>query len=760
MCSTAGSRWCRRGNCGRGARRRSGIGKTAVLDEWVPRARATALVLTAGATSSAASCRCSPCSTDSPPISGTCARTRRTRCWAAPTPRSARCSDARPAAVEPGGPTTVVDPAIGQATLFANLLAVGRAGGRQIARCGRRRGHPPRWGAARSSGCSSRCGAVSDCSWSRRSVRGRADARRRRGRSRSARSTSTPSPSSSARTGRPSCTLAAAGIRCSSSSSRRRVRRSCRPAFGTPSSRASTALGDACTDVACRSRARHRDRHRCARRRARLARPVAPRSHGCGRAGAHHRGTATVRSRFGTNWCATPWSQTRPRPAARTSIVKRRGCSTAGRATIRSTSPGTPNGRRLRGRRSARSSRQRRSHRSIRQRRGRGVARSRHRIARHASGAARRARVRIARWDGTGARADARHARGDTGADQKRSRSRLGSSTTSATTSSRSTTQRRRRSSRPTTVCVPVVWRWPGACCMPAGDLAEADERLTAAVVSAPPSVRGFARVWLSGLRMHQGRLDEAHELVEQALVEGAWLGHPFARHHGHLFRVLSLGQRGRIVEALAATTMARRPPSRPATRRPFLGGGGQRAVVAAAERGSDRGGGRAGGRRVRDVVGRRDGHQRDALCGDARSRRRPPALRRRRWCREGAGTRRACRALPRKHGLASPAAVLGAPARLALLAGDPAERDEARRRRRPTTRRAEDRAVICSSVARTPPSRRLGSVSRSTRTRWTPCWSGSTSARRPRRGSSPPSSRPSPMRIAGGATRSVERAP
>ena len=90
------------------------------------------------------------------------------------------------------------------------------------------------------------------------------------------------------------------------------------------------------------------------------------------------------------------------------------------------------------------------------------------------------------------------------------------------------------------------------------GDLAEADERLTAAVVSAPPSVRGFARVWLSGLRMHQGRLDEAHELVEQALVEGAWLGHPFARHHGHLFRFFSLGQRGRIVEALAATTMAR----------------------------------------------------------------------------------------------------------------------------------------------------------------------------------------------------------
>jgi tetratricopeptide (TPR) repeat protein len=89
------------------------------------------------------------------------------------------------------------------------------------------------------------------------------------------------------------------------------------------------------------------------------------------------------------------------------------------------------------------------------------------------------------------------------------------------------------------------------------GDLVDADERLTAAAVNSPPAVRGFARIWLSGLRMHQGRLDEAEELVDRALVEGSWLGHPFARHHGHMFRVLTLGQQGRVMDAFAATDAA-----------------------------------------------------------------------------------------------------------------------------------------------------------------------------------------------------------
>jgi hypothetical protein len=77
-------------------------------------------------------------------------------------------------------------------------------------------------------------------------------------------------------------------------------------------------------------------------------------------------------------------------------------------------------------------------------------------------------------------------------------------------------------------------------------------------MATAPPAVRGFARVWLSGLRVHQGRLEEAYDLVEPALVEGTLLHHPFARHHGNMFRSLSLGHRGKLAEAFAATTVSR----------------------------------------------------------------------------------------------------------------------------------------------------------------------------------------------------------
>jgi DNA-binding SARP family transcriptional activator len=90
------------------------------------------------------------------------------------------------------------------------------------------------------------------------------------------------------------------------------------------------------------------------------------------------------------------------------------------------------------------------------------------------------------------------------------------------------------------------------------GDLDGGDERLTEATAAAPPSVRGFTRVWLAGVRMHQGRPDEAIELVDLAMMQPSWLGHPFARHHGQMFRVLALGQRGRLTEALASTEAGR----------------------------------------------------------------------------------------------------------------------------------------------------------------------------------------------------------
>jgi len=48
---------------------------------------------------------------------------------------------------------------------------------------------------------------------------------------------------------------------------------------------------------------------------------------------------------------------------------------------------------------------------------------------------------------------------------------------------------------------------------------------------------------------------EEAIDLVERALVDGQWLGHPFAVHQGHMNRAMALGQHGRPVEALAACT-------------------------------------------------------------------------------------------------------------------------------------------------------------------------------------------------------------
>jgi tetratricopeptide (TPR) repeat protein len=85
------------------------------------------------------------------------------------------------------------------------------------------------------------------------------------------------------------------------------------------------------------------------------------------------------------------------------------------------------------------------------------------------------------------------------------------------------------------------------------GHLEEADLRLTEAVESAPPEVRGVAQVFLGGLQVHQGAAAEGGELVDRALLDPSHIGHPFAVHHGHLFRVLALGMRGRPLDAMAA---------------------------------------------------------------------------------------------------------------------------------------------------------------------------------------------------------------
>ena len=85
------------------------------------------------------------------------------------------------------------------------------------------------------------------------------------------------------------------------------------------------------------------------------------------------------------------------------------------------------------------------------------------------------------------------------------------------------------------------------------GHLPEADARLTEALAVATPEVRGVAQVFLGGLRVHQGQVDVGAHLVDRALLDPSRLGHPFALHHGHLFRVLALGMQGRPVDALAA---------------------------------------------------------------------------------------------------------------------------------------------------------------------------------------------------------------
>lgn len=90
------------------------------------------------------------------------------------------------------------------------------------------------------------------------------------------------------------------------------------------------------------------------------------------------------------------------------------------------------------------------------------------------------------------------------------------------------------------------------------GDLFEAEPLLVEAIETAPPAVRGLAQVWLGCLRAHQGRTTEAGDLVDRAFAQRHWGGYPFATHHGHMFRTLALGQRGRVLDAMIASEDAR----------------------------------------------------------------------------------------------------------------------------------------------------------------------------------------------------------
>lgn len=90
-----------------------------------------------------------------------------------------------------------------------------------------------------------------------------------------------------------------------------------------------------------------------------------------------------------------------------------------------------------------------------------------------------------------------------------------------------------------------------------AGDPGGAESRLTAAR-DGPPGVRALAEVWLGQVRIHQGRPDEALDLVEHALIDPVHIAHPFAPLHGRLARVMALGQLGRVADAMRACDQLR----------------------------------------------------------------------------------------------------------------------------------------------------------------------------------------------------------
>jgi DNA-binding SARP family transcriptional activator len=95
------------------------------------------------------------------------------------------------------------------------------------------------------------------------------------------------------------------------------------------------------------------------------------------------------------------------------------------------------------------------------------------------------------------------------------------------------------------------------------GRLAEAEPRLREAVTGGPAGVRQVAQVFLAGLCVHRGAVEEGHDFVERALLDPTKLAHPFAIHHGYLFAGLALGMLGRPVEALATIGAGREAAAR-----------------------------------------------------------------------------------------------------------------------------------------------------------------------------------------------------
>ncbi|MGH8974821.1 MAG: hypothetical protein ACRD0C_16665, partial [Acidimicrobiia bacterium] len=86
------------------------------------------------------------------------------------------------------------------------------------------------------------------------------------------------------------------------------------------------------------------------------------------------------------------------------------------------------------------------------------------------------------------------------------------------------------------------------------GELAGAESCLVEATAG-PAPVRPVAQIWLGALRAHQGRPDEAGDLVGRGLVDPGAIGHPFAPLHGLFVRCHAAGIAGRLDLAFRAAS-------------------------------------------------------------------------------------------------------------------------------------------------------------------------------------------------------------
>jgi DNA-binding SARP family transcriptional activator len=86
------------------------------------------------------------------------------------------------------------------------------------------------------------------------------------------------------------------------------------------------------------------------------------------------------------------------------------------------------------------------------------------------------------------------------------------------------------------------------------GDLAGSGDKLAGALDVATPALRPLAAIWLGALRVHQGRVPEADDLLARGLLDRSGLAHPFAVPHAQISQCHAAGIAGRVDEALTAT--------------------------------------------------------------------------------------------------------------------------------------------------------------------------------------------------------------